>query len=185
MQVLALLKEAKCIVSEPNDRALLNGPLVWVAGFAFTTNLKALFQIRGSSADLLHVANVHELRYLFAARRRVTAVGLGRGPAQLHLVLVWLVKEARRHRKRMLHVFDGDGIVLEIDETGGLKAVEDCLGCLSTLCRGSGEEAGEVDKLVGKKLVRVAREGKRNGCWLTYGDEEALLANSSVGRHGG
>lgn len=147
VQLLALVKEAEHIGPEIGHGAVF-GPLVWESVDAFTANLVALLQIWRRSADLLDIVDFLELGDLFSAWRRVSAIGLGRCPAEIQLIIERLVEEARRRGEGMLEVIERDRVVLQVDEARRLEAMEDCLGRLGALCGRSAEEAREVDELV-------------------------------------
>ena len=92
VHLLAVLKEVHHVGLETIELAIL-GPLVRVVRIVLPPDLEALLHIRRGFPHLVYIIDVQQLRDLFPARRRVAAVGLGRGPAKVELGLIVLREE--------------------------------------------------------------------------------------------
>lgn len=158
VQRLALVEEVGHGALEADHGATggFGGPLVRVPLLIVAADLEGLLDVGGAGADLLDLADVGQLGYLFAAGRGVATVGLGGGPAVRELGVEVEVEELGAGAKDVLARFRGDGVVLEVDEAGRLEAVEDGLGCFDLFGFGSGEELGEVDELLLVVVVLVS-----------------------------
>jgi len=65
-------------------------------------------------------------------------------------------------------VGEGDGVVFEVDETGGLESVEDGFGGGEAFRGGTVEEDGKVDELV-RCFSRCSGRGRKRGEVLLTG----------------
>jgi hypothetical protein len=168
MHLLALLEEAEH-VRLPAGQVLVvvPGPLVRVLRLALPPDLEALLEVRRRGAHLFHLAHVGELADLFAPGCRVAPVCLGGGPSQRQLGVVLLREELGGAGEDVAQGGCGDGVVLEVDEAGGLEAVEYGLCRLEALCRRPFQERREIDQLYGSK-VRAPVSRAAQWRWPTY-----------------